>query len=174
VTITGVIPTAAQEGRFWALLEAAWAPAGPEANSARLALSNRSPGDTAATAEVEEAVDGVLERLKASFAALSSEELTDLDRVLERKLYDSDREDIHDVTDGSDDGFLYARGFIVAMGRTYYEAVLADPQLAVLDAECEEMCYLTAHAHQKRFDSWPETGSAISRESSSNAAGWSS
>jgi hypothetical protein len=34
--------------------------------------------------------------------------------VLERTLYDIDRADIQAVTDGSDDGFLYARGFVVA------------------------------------------------------------
>jgi hypothetical protein len=38
-----------------------------------------------------------------------------------------DRDDIHDVTDGSDDGFLYARLRIVSRGREYYEAVLANP-----------------------------------------------
>ena len=46
-------------------------------------------------------------------------ELTSLDRVLERKLYDIDRADVQAVTDGSEDGFLYARGFIVAMGRDF-------------------------------------------------------
>jgi hypothetical protein len=69
--------------------------------------------------------------------ALPGDELTSLDRVLERKLYDIDRTDIQAVTDGSDDGFLYARGFIVAMGRDFYDAVVGDPQVAVLDAECE-------------------------------------
>jgi hypothetical protein len=58
------------------------------------------------------------------------EELTSLDRVVERKLYDLDREDVHEVTDGSDDGFLYARGFIVAMGKDFYGAVLANPSVA--------------------------------------------
>ncbi|MET8089612.1 hypothetical protein [Micromonospora sp. NPDC005220] len=52
---------------------------------------------------------------------------TNLDPVVERKLHDIDREDIHEVTDGSDDGFLYARGFIVALGRAYYEAVRTRP-----------------------------------------------
>jgi hypothetical protein len=48
---------------------------------------------------------------------LPGSDLASLDRVLERKLYDIDRADIQAVTDGSDGGFLYARGFIVAMGR---------------------------------------------------------
>ncbi len=102
----------------------------------------------------------------------SAQELTVLDRVLERKLYNIDRADIQQVTDGSDDGFLYCRGFIVAMGRNFYEAVAADPAVAVLDAECEAMCYLFANLHNDRFGVYPDTGSGISRESASNPAGW--
>jgi hypothetical protein len=60
----------------------------------------------------------------------------------------------------------------VALGRRYYEAVAADPRLAVLDAECEEMCYFFAQLHKERFGTWPATGSGISRESASNQAGW--
>jgi hypothetical protein len=101
-------------------------------------------------------------------------ELTSLDRVLERKLYDIDRADIQAVTDGSEDGFLYARGFIVAMGRDFYDAVASDPEAAVLDAECEEMCYFFAHLYRDRFGEFPETGSGVSRESCSNATGWAS
>jgi hypothetical protein len=97
-----------------------------------------------------------------------------LDRVLERKLHDIDRADIQAVTDGSDDGFLYARGFIVAMGRNFYDAVASDPQVAVRDAECEEMCYFFAHLYRERFGEFSDTGSGISRESCSNATGWAS
>lgn len=112
VTINDAVPTVEQQDRFWGLLEAAWALAGPETNAARLALSEAPAGESAG---IDEALSGFLERLTASCVAFSSEELTELDRVLERKLYDIDREDIHEFTDGSDDGFLYARGFIVAL-----------------------------------------------------------
>jgi hypothetical protein len=78
---------------------------------------------------------------------------------LERKLYDIDRADIQAVTDGSDDGFLYARGFIVAMGRDFSNAVAANPQMGVPDAECEEMCYFFAHLYRQRFGDFPDIGS---------------
>ena len=115
-----------------------------------------------------------MESLRAAFANedMPKEEIVVMDRVLERKLYDIDRSDIQEVTDGSDDGFLHARGFIVAMGKAFYDAVLANPEVAICDAECEEMCYLPSHSHDERFGAWPDTGSGISRESCSNKAGW--
>jgi hypothetical protein len=79
---------------------------------------------------------------------------------------------VQEVTDGSDDGFLYARGFIVALGKAFYDAVVANPEMAICDAECEEICYLPTHVHEERFGAWPETGSGISRESCTNRAGW--
>ncbi|NUT91175.1 MAG: DUF4240 domain-containing protein [Saccharothrix sp.] len=167
--------TTEDEARFWGLLEEAWASAGPDAAAARRALVARDPEaddgfDHAAV--LEEQAEVVLDRLTELCADLSSAELTALDRVAERKLYDIDRADVHDHTDGSDDGFLYARGFILVLGREFYEAVARDPRLAVGDAEAEEFCYFFAHLHQERFGDFPETGSGISRESGANRAGW--
>ncbi|WP_309115532.1 DUF4240 domain-containing protein [Saccharothrix sp.] len=167
--------TVEEETRFWALLEEAWAEAGAEAARARRALVRRDPEEDDGfdhAAVLEEQVEGVLDRLTALCADLTSEELTALDRVAERKLHEIDREDVHEHTDGSDDGFLYARGFIVVLGREYYEAVARDPGLAVVDAEAEDFCYFFAHLHKERFGDYPETGSGISRESGANRAGW--
>ena len=166
------LPSAEDEARFWALVEAAWAPCSAEANRVRGALAARAPDPDADLSAVDGALPVFLGTLADQCRALPGDELTSLDRVLERKLYDIDRADIQAVTDGSDDGFLYARGFIVAMGRNFYDAVASDPQVAVRDAECEEMCYFFAHLYRERFGEFPETGSGISRESCSNATGW--
>ncbi|MEU4162197.1 DUF4240 domain-containing protein [Actinoplanes sp. NPDC026670] len=167
------VPTAADEDRFWQLIETAWAGLGPEPAAIRRHLVSRPDDeDEDALYALDPWLDRFTEQLRAASAGLSAADLTSLDRVLERKLYDIDREDIHEVTDGSDDGFLYARGFIVAAGREFYEAVRADPAVAIIDAECEEMCYFFAHLHNERFGAYPETGSGISRESSSNQSGW--
>jgi hypothetical protein len=168
------VPTAADEARFWDLIESAWTALGPEPVSLRRALVHRDPGDDGVDVYALDAwLDPFLDRLRTLCSDMSRHELVDLDRVLERKLYDIDREDIHDVTDGSDDGFLYCRGFIVALGRAFYEAASADPAVAVLDAECEAMCYFFANLHRERFGGeWPDTGSRISRESTTNASGW--
>lgn len=166
------------EARLWALVEAAWAPLGVEVNQARQALARRTP----ATDEelygapplslVDAALKDFLSNLAVSSENLSAMELTGLDRAVERLLYEIDRADIQEVTDGSDDGFLYARGFIVALGHDFYTAVTRNPQMAVLDADCEEMCYFFAHLHHQRFGNYPDTGSGISRESVSNPQGW--
>jgi hypothetical protein len=167
------IPTTADEDRFWQLIESAWAELGPEPAAIRQHLVNRTPDqDDESLYALDAWLDKFTERLGAASADLSAVELTELDRVLERKLYDIDREDIHEFTDGSDDGFLYARGFIVAAGREFYEAVKANPAMAIMDAECETMCYFFAHLHNNRFGDYPETGSGISRETQNNQAGW--
>ncbi len=164
------IPTAADESRFWSIVESAWERTGAEPAALRKTLIHRENDDEAYA--IDEHLNAFLDHLRALSAGLSAEELTVLDRVLERKLYDIDRADIQQVTDGSDDGFLYCRGFIVAMGRDFYDAVVADPEVAVLDAECGAMCYFFADLHRERFGGFPATGSGISRESVSNPAGW--
>lgn len=168
----GRVPAAAEVARFWELVEAAWAACGPEAAGVRRALVERAPAEDDDGSALEAFMDEFLTQLGRLCAGMSSAELTDLDRVVERKLFELDREEIHEHTDGSDDGFLYCRGFIVAAGREFYEAVDADPAKAVMDAECEAMCYFFAHLHDERFGAYPDTGSGISRESGRNPAGW--
>ncbi|MFI9008275.1 DUF4240 domain-containing protein [Actinosynnema sp. NPDC053489] len=169
-----ILPTAAEEVRFWAMLEDTWATLGPEPNEVRRALAKRDVSVDAfeEAAELEGHLDAVLRALAHACDGLPAEELTALDRVAERKLHEIDRADLHAVTDGSDDGFLYARGFVLALGREFYEAVARDPRVAVEDAECEAFCYFFARLHEQRFGDFPETGSGISRESASNPAGW--
>lgn len=40
---------------------------------------------------------------------------------------------------------LYARGFIVAMGREFYYAIASDQEVVPMGAECEELCYFFPH-----------------------------
>ncbi|MDQ3789899.1 MAG: DUF4240 domain-containing protein [Actinomycetota bacterium] len=164
------IPTAADEARFWSLIESAWQRVGSAPSALRKDML--TPDNEEAAAALDEHLTTFVDHLTALSADLSDTELTDLDRVLERKLYDIDRADVHEITDGSDDGFLYCRGFIVALGQEYYEAVAADPSLAAEDAECESMCYFFAHRYADRHDRFPDTGSGISRETCSNKAAW--
>ena len=104
---------------IWALVETAWARCNAEANSLRRALAARAPGPDMNLLAVEGALPAFLSTLTDQCRELPGDDLTSLDRVLERKLYNIDRTDIQAVTDGSADGFLYARGFIVAMGKGF-------------------------------------------------------
>lgn len=156
------------ENRFWSMIEAAWTAAGGHVE-VRERLAEGVDSEKLAYS-LRDARDSFISALRIELSKLKEDQLLAFDRILERKLYDIDRADIHERTDGSDDGFLYCRGFIVALGRRYYEAVSQNPDLAVLDAECEQMCYISWHLYYDRFGKMPP--SDISRESCSNLAGW--
>lgn len=158
------------ESRFWSLIETAWEMVGGDLSTRRKGLIERDSDDDVYA--VDSYLGEFLANLRTLGVELSAAELTDLDRVLERKMYAIDRKDIQRVTAGSDDGFLYCRGFVVAMGRDFYEAVLADPSVAILDAECESMAYFFANLHNELYGRYPDTDSGISRETGSNPAGW--
>src|SRR5262249_10997212 len=150
------------------MIEGAWGGVGGETESRDgLAEGRRPPG---AASSLRRSLDTVIPALEQQLARLSADDLLGFDRILERKLYDIDRADIHDRTGGSDDGFLYCRGFIVALGRAYYEAVRGNPRLAGPFAACGKMSYLPWHLYRERFGKVPPSG--ISRETTANTAGW--
>ncbi|MCE9580836.1 MAG: DUF4240 domain-containing protein [Deltaproteobacteria bacterium] len=152
------------------MIEDAWTTSAP-------ALAKKRPGVaakvTAATAEaVSKALSAkVVPALEQALGTLTRAELVAFDRVLEKKLYDLDRADIQAETDGSDDGFLYARGYIVGTGQAYYRAVIADPTTAFTDLEEERITYLPHDVFKERFGAGIPR-SRISRETGSNRAGW--
>jgi DNA-binding transcriptional ArsR family regulator len=149
---------------LWQLIEEAWNASAPEVAKAR-----RSPSEDNLE-ELTEALDEMIPVLRARLKELGKDALLAVDRQLEAALYQIDRQEIQQATDGSDDGFLYARGFIVAMGRRYFEGVDEDPSKALSDAECEEMCYLPWHLYKEKYGEPPK--SEISRESCSNSDAW--
>lgn len=153
---------------FWAMIESAWKAVGGRLQARQKLATGKLSQDKAE--ELQEILEDVIPALQKQLNLLSAEDLLAFDRILERKLYDIDREDIQEYTDGSDDGFLYARGFIVATGKEYYDAVLTKPSTALMDLECEDMCYLSWHMYEEKFGDMPASG--ISRESCSNKAGW--
>jgi hypothetical protein len=158
------------ESLFWRMIEDAWAETSEGGwVDERRALAEGAIDDDGLN-DLAEAMDDMIPALRTALHSLTKEELLTFDRILERKLYDIDRAEIQECTDGSDDGFLYARGFIVAMGIGYYEAVNALPSLAVMDVECEDMCYLSTWVYEQKFGDMPR--SDISRETASNLAGW--
>jgi hypothetical protein len=156
------------ESHFWSMIESAWQAVGGRVKDRQKLAAGKLSEKRAE--ELAEALDEVIPVLERQLDQLKPEALLAFDRILERKLYDIDRRDVHEYLDGSDDGFLYARGFVVAAGQAYYDAVNANPSVALMNLECEEMCYLSWHVYQDKFGDARRSG--ISRESHSNAAGW--
>ncbi|TDV41353.1 DUF4240 domain-containing protein [Actinophytocola oryzae] len=164
------MPTEADVARFWSLIETAWDQVAGVPPTRRKSLIERDSDHEAYAMDAY--LGEFLANLRSLCEDLSSAEVSDMDRVLERKLHDIDRADIREVTDGSDDGFLYCRSFAVAMGRDFYEAVVTDPSVAVLDAECESMAYFFANVYYERRGTFPDTDSGISRETRSDKFRW--
>ncbi|KAL1409222.1 hypothetical protein Q8F55_006055 [Vanrija albida] len=167
------IPAPLTADDFWASIDAAWATI-PDTADARAALASAST-EPGARFEAVEALEPhlrpFLAALKPTLEGYTQAQLAAWDAYMAQALYDIDREDVHAATDGSDDGFLYARGFIVAVGRAYYDKVKAEPATyGVEDAEFESICYEAAHVHDTRFGEWP--AQTVSRESGSNNDGW--
>src|SRR6516162_2005264 len=115
--------------KFWSMIENAWK--GVDGSAApRAQLAGGELDEERAQQLVDQSLTEVVPALQAALEQLPKDELLQFDRILERKLYDIDRSEIQEHTDGSDDGFLYARGFIVAAGKKYYDAVNAQPSIA--------------------------------------------
>ncbi|MGC4072345.1 MAG: DUF4240 domain-containing protein [Nibricoccus sp.] len=97
--------------------------------------------------------------------SLSTDEVLGFERELTKRQAESYRWDlwaIAYIANGgcSDDGFEYFRGWLIAKGRSYYEAALADPVRAADDAEpdaneCEDMLYVAAQAYKAKTGSYP-------------------
>lgn len=156
------------DNRFWSMIEDAWQCVGGN-KAARQRLAEGRLSEDKAESQLE-ALEAVIPALQDALRRLTAQELLAFDRILEKKLYDIDRSEIQEHTDGSDDGFLYARGFIVAAGKAYYDAVNANPTVAMMDLECEDICYLPSHVYEEKFGHMPS--SELSRETGSNRNGW--
>ena len=107
--------------------------------------------------DCEQTAASVVERLRATPPA----DVLAFCRHIEERLADSYRYDLwavaYIVNGGcSDDGFEYFRGWLIAQGREYFEAALAQPERAADhaepgedDNECEDILYAPSALYQK-------------------------
>ncbi|STQ91122.1 DUF4240 domain-containing protein [Iodobacter fluviatilis] len=124
--------------------------------------------------------DQALLPLAKHFKTLAEADLFEFEEALSRYLYELDgtvyAQNAGESSD-SGDAFLYARCYVVAMGKTYYEDVKANPgqMPKSLDNWCEPLLYahreawarLTKNSQQD----WPYI-SSVSYESFSNRRAW--
>ena len=118
--------------------------------------------------------------LQAELGTKSEAYLFAFEEALSWKLYAIDGEQFADRAGDSgrsDDGFLYARCYVVAKGRAFYEAVKSDP--ARMPKSIEQWCEALLYPHRKAWadqaggdpSGWPFMAT-VSYESGSNRALW--
>jgi len=99
--------------------------------------------------------------LSQLLSELEPQEIISFSEHLNQKLIDSYRWDLWAVAyivngGASDDGFLYFRGWLVAQGKDYFEASLANPENAANNAivgefnECEDILYVARQVYEER------------------------
>ena len=124
--------------------------------------------------------DAAVQPLQYALSALPEQKLADFGEVLSQKLYALDGKTYAQnagESGDSDDGFLYARCYVVAKGQKFYESVLADPRKMVksIDQWCEALLsvHWNAWADLTGNDAsdWPFAAS-VSYESGSNETLW--
>jgi hypothetical protein len=128
--------------------------------------------------------DDIIEPAVMALALLPDSKIAEFQQILARKLYALDgrawaRESGELIWFGDPDrvavdGFLYARCLVVANGKEFYDAVVADPTTMPKDADFEAILMLAADAYDRKtglvWDELDETD--VSYETFSNEAGW--
>ena len=109
--------------------------------------------------------ESVAAAVGSTLESLSADEVLGFERELTKRRAESFRWDLWAVAyiaNGgcSDDGFEYFRGWLIAKGRSYFEAALADPVRAADGAEpdaneCEDMLYVAAQAYKAKTGGYP-------------------
>jgi Protein of unknown function (DUF4240) len=119
--------------------------------------------------------DKAVEPLIRALTALDKEELQSFQEHLAQALYGLDGRVYYDAAgDIGDDGFLYARCFVVATGREAYNRMLTNPDLMPkgLAHWCEPLLYVASSAWEKRTGETLDFDAKVSFETGSNASLW--
>src|SRR5262245_12756456 len=125
--------------------------------------------------------DAVIEPAVAALAAMPKREIRSFEDLLAERLYLLDTE-AHARNIGeyaytpnsgfSVDWFLYVRCCVVANGRDFYKAVLADPLAMPKDMEFESLLYVATKAHERKTGKPLDYDGRVSYETFSNERGW--
>lgn len=124
--------------------------------------------------------EGAVEPLIEALAEHAEGEIKEFENILAQCLYDLDGRAYADQageSGQSDDGFLYARCYVVARGKKHYDSVKADPTKMPksLDEWCESLLYVAqqawVNATGKDEESW-DHHAPVSYETGSNKAKW--
>jgi hypothetical protein len=153
--------------QFWGLIEKAWAKQKAKAKR-RLELLAEDPR------AMGELVESKVRPWIAEYLSrLEDEDVAAFGETLAEKLYRLDRRDLADVLDTGPEGFLGGRCFVVAMGREYFERVVADPTQAVPGPQLEKLPRAVRALWRRRYYVDPPVPKHPIA-TGSNPAGWGS
>lgn len=155
---------------FWNIIELTWKDY-PELDAIRQEVIKTNEEDELFHLS-NELCDSMLEGYRKRVGALSKEEMTSYIQHFEERMYHIDRQEIHEYTDGSDDGFLYCRCFIVAMGKAYYTMIDEDPSKATADVEAEIFGFEGYNIYKAVFNEEFDIYQYHSMETCSNTEHW--
>ena len=157
------------ENRFWEIIEDTWIKSGKDEERKKAIQEN----DIEELEQLMEFIEtNLISYYKVELGKLNKEEFSSYIHTLEKKLFQIDRKEIHEYTDGSDDGFLYCRCFILAMGKEYYNMIDKEPSKAKYDLEAEGFGFEAYISYEDKFKEEFERYSIHSIESCSNPKGW--
>ena len=158
------------EQQFWEIIEKSWADA-PNLNQKRINATKTNEEEL--LSDLHNLFENeILDNFSTRLFELNKIDLTAFIHILEEKIYDIDRAEIHDYTDGSDDGFLYCRCFIVAMGQSYYDMIDDCPEKAKMDFEAESFGFIAYEVYERKFKEEFNRYEFHSMESVSNTKEW--
>jgi hypothetical protein len=131
--------------------------------------------DRAALAHGDE--DGAVAPIIAALEAGPVDDIFAFEEHLARFLHALDGERYADnagESGATDDGFLYARCYVVGQGRQHYEAVLADPSKMpkTLDDWLEAILGVAHEAYEHKTGAEWDYTARVSYETGSNGALW--
>lgn len=113
--------------------------------------------------------------LVAALGRRSEADILEFEEILAEKLYALDRRDLAEhagEAGDSDDAFLYARCYVVARGREFYEAVSSNPERFPADADFEPLLSVGPTAFEAVTGRSLELFTHVSYETGSNPSGW--
>lgn len=158
------------EDKFWQIIETAWSKVTTLHIIRAIAVKTN---DKDLLQELSSAMEEqILPYFKEALAELDEATLTAFIHFTESKLYQIDRQEIHQYTDGSDDSFLYCRCFIFGMGEAYYKMIDKSPKKASMDLEAEFFGFVAYQVYKEKFGQEFDRNSVHCIESCSNEEKW--
>jgi len=159
-----------KQDAFWEIIEKSWLDSSKLHQQREEAVKNNNEESLEQLSYKLE--DIITNNYVNRLSKLSKNELTNFIHILEERIYNIDRKEIHTHTGGSDDGFLYGRCFIVGMGKNYYDMIDKTPSKAKFDLDAEGFGFSAYQVYEDLFEEEFDRNSTHCIESCFNENGW--